>query len=254
MGLNAEEALGLLPRGLRRELLDEFAKITRNYRESRWEAAELDGGRFCEIVYTILRGRIDGEYPGSASKPSNFPASCEALGKTPKDAHPQSVRLGIPRVLVGLYEVRNNRGVGHVGGEVNANHMDATLVLHSAQWVMAELVRLFHDTDTVTAQATVDALVDRTLPSLWKVGDVTRVLDTTLPLTDQTLLLLYSEASVGDRALASNLEQARLDNYRRVLRRLHDARLVEYNKATGAVSISPKGVQDVEERILKTGV
>jgi hypothetical protein len=253
LGLNAEEALGQLRRGLRAELLEEFAKITRNYREGRWEAAELNGGRFCEVVYSILKGRIDGAYPDVASKPSNFPAACKALEQTPKDAQPQSVRVGVPRVLVGLYEVRNNRGVGHVGGEVNANHMDATLVLHSVQWVMAELVRIYHDTDTARAQATVDALVDRTLPSLWKVGEVTRVLDTTLPLTDQTLLLLYAAPSVTDRRLAADLEQGRLDNYRRILGRLHTSRLIEYDRATGEATISPLGIKAVEERLMRSG-
>jgi hypothetical protein len=42
----ATEALGSLSQGLRTELLQEFGKITRNYRENRWEAAELNGGRF----------------------------------------------------------------------------------------------------------------------------------------------------------------------------------------------------------------
>lgn len=254
MGLNAEEALGQLPRGLRAELLEEFAKITRNYRENRWEATELDGGRFCEVVYSILKGRGDGEYPEAAFKPKDFPASCRALEQTPKDAQPQSVRAGLPRVLIGLYEVRNNRGVGHVGGEVNPNHMDATMVLHSVQWVMAELVRIYHDTDTASAQATVDALVDRTLPTLWKVGDVTKVLDTALPLIDQTLLLLYAEPSVSDRTLVANLEQDRIDNYRRVLARLHASRLIEYNRAAGQATISPLGVRNVEERILRSGI
>jgi len=39
---------------MRSELLADFAKITRNYRERRWETAELDGGRLCEVVCTIL--------------------------------------------------------------------------------------------------------------------------------------------------------------------------------------------------------
>jgi hypothetical protein len=59
--------------GLRTELLQEFGKITRNYRENRWEAAELNGGRFCEIVYTILDGYLDGHrYAAAASKPKDM--------------------------------------------------------------------------------------------------------------------------------------------------------------------------------------
>jgi hypothetical protein len=252
MTLNAAQALGNLPQGLRDELLAEYGKITRNFRERRWEAAELDGARFCEIVYTILAGYLDGQrYPSSASKPRDFKTACEALGQTPRSAGPDAVRVTIPRVLIGLYQVRNNRGVAHVGGEVSANHMDATYVLHAAQWVMADLVRVFHDTDVDAATKTVDALVDRTLPVIWKVGAVRRILDPSVGLADATLLLLYGETGeVRDADLARDLEQERLSNYRRVLRRLHADRMVEYTEPAGLVIISPKGEQDVEERLL----
>jgi hypothetical protein len=247
-------ALGLIPAGLRQELLDEFSKITRNYRENRWEAAELDGGRLCEIAYTILAGHLDGnQFPAQASKPNRFEEACRDLGQTPKTAGSDSARLTIPRVLVGLYDLRNRRGVGHVGGDVSANHMDATYVLHAAQWVMAELVRLFHNVTVSEATAVVDALVDRTVPVLWTVGGFTRVLDPGVNLADGTLLLLYSRADgLQDRELSANLEAGRLDNYRRVLERLHRLRLIEYNAGTRQAILSPVGIADVEARLLKT--
>ncbi len=124
-------------------------------------------------------------------------------------------------------------------------------VLHAAQWVMAELVRLFHDLDVAEAQTAVDALIDRTLPTLWRVGDVTRVLTTGLSLDDQTLLLLYAEPhGVHEKELARNLERDRLDNYRKVLRRLHGRRQIEYNAETREAIISPLGINDVEIRLL----
>lgn len=250
MSLDGERVLGNLPSTLRAELLAEYNEITRNFREGRWKAAELDGGRFCEVAYAIIKGYVDGNFPATASKPSNFPQACKDMEKVDKALFPQSLRITIPRVLAGLYEIRNNRNVGHVGGDVDANHMDATFVLHAVQWTLAELVRLFHATDTATATATVDALVDRTLPVVWKVGDVTRVLDTSLSLADQTMILVYgSTTGVEEKELARWLEQDRLGNYQRVTKRLHNARLVE-RSSSGLVTISPKGVRDVEERIL----
>jgi hypothetical protein len=251
MSLDPAKALGHLPQGLRDELVNEYQKIVRNYREQRWEAAELDGGRFSEIVYTILQGYVDGSYPAKPSKPNDFPSACNGIAKADKTTFPKSVRLGLPKVLISLYDIRNNRGVGHVGGEVDANHMDANFVLHTAQWVMAELVRIFHDTDVVVATATVDALIERTLPLIWKVGEVTRVLDETMPLGDATLLLLYSSiAGLSDKSLMTSLEQPKMGNYKRVLNRLHDQRMVEYSASTSQVVISPKGIKHVEERLL----
>jgi hypothetical protein len=250
--VDAAQALGKVPEGLRGELLAEHAKITRNFREGRWEAAELDGARFCEIVYTILAGYLDGQnYPASASKPGDMKTACEDLGRLSRSMGPDTARVTIPRILVGLYQVRNNRGVAHVGGEVSANHMDASYVLHASRWVMAELVRMFHNTDVGTATKIVDALVDRTLPVIWQVGGIRRILDTSLSLADSTLLLLYGEpAGAKDADLARDLEQKRLDNYRRVLRSLHDARLIEYSDPGGIAVISPKGEKDVEERLV----
>ena len=251
MTLVATAALGHLPQGLRDELVQEYSKITRNYREARWEAAELDGGRFCEIVYTVLAGHLDDDnYAASATKPKRFDDACKKLENAPT-SYSDSARLTIPRVLVGLYDVRNRRGVGHVGGVVNANHMDATFVLHTVQWILAELVRMFHDTDVATATSIVDALVDRTVPLIWSVGDVTRVLDPTMSAADSTLLLAYaSREPLTDKQLATNLEQPRLDNYKRVLKRLHDARMVEYNRSDGTVTLSLLGAKQVEEQLL----
>ena len=250
MGLDPTQALGNLPQGLRDELVEEFQKIVQNYRKEHWEATELDGGRFCEIAYSILAGHTDGDnYPQRASKPQQFKQACERLES--KVGYPKSARLTIPRVLIALYDIRNQRGVGHVGGDVNANYMDATLVLHAVQWVMAELVRLFHNTDVVTATAVTNALVDRTVPLIWRVGEVTRVLDPKMSLWKQTLLLLYAAPkNLGERELATNLEQARLDNYRRILNRLHDERLIEYDKISGSVMISPTGIAIVEKLLI----
>ncbi|MFK3981345.1 hypothetical protein ACI2K4_13325 [Micromonospora sp. NPDC050397] len=252
MTLDATTALAHLPPGLRSELVEEFRKITRNYRERRWEATELDGGRFSEVAYTILHGYLNGgNYAQVASKPAKFDQACRQLESASGAQYPKSARVSIPRVLVALYDIRNNRGVSHVGAEVSANHMDSEYVLHASQWVMAEFVRIFHGTDLQTATSVVDALVERTVPLIWEVGDVKRVLDPAMKLADATLLLLHSSTSpLTDTTLAKYLEQDRLPNYKRVLRRLHVDRLVDYNETAGIVTLSPLGTKGVEERIL----
>jgi len=57
---------------------------------------------------------------------------------------PRSFQILIPRLLPALYEIRNNRGVGHVGGDVDPNYMDATMVVGAVKWIMGELTRVFH--------------------------------------------------------------------------------------------------------------
>src|SRR4029079_6642275 len=111
----------------------------------RWEPSELNGGKLCEVAYSILKGYVDGRMPPRPKKPRNMVDACRALEAADDSVFPRSVRIQIPRMLIALYEIRNNRGVGHVGGDVNPNEMDSRVVLETSKWIMAELVRLFHN-------------------------------------------------------------------------------------------------------------
>lgn len=235
-----------IPEPLRAELLRAFQEILRNYRDGRWEPSELNGGKFCEVVYTILKGHIDKSFPLAATKPGNMVDACRALESAA--TAPRSVRIQIPRMLIALYEIRNNRGVGHVGGDVNPNHMDATAVLAMSKWILAELVRIFHDVDTTAATKAVDAIVERDIPVIWFVDGKRRILDIELSMKEKMLLILYqSRDQVAEGALVDWLEHSNASVFRRdVIRPCHKERLIEYNDVSGQLQISPKGTQLVE--------
>lgn len=239
-----------IPEGLRSPLFDCFEEITRNFRERRWEPSELNGGKLCEVIYTILRGYIDGTFPPVPSKPSNMVDACRALEREPSSIN-RSIRIQIPRMLIALYEVRSNRGVGHTGGDVNPNHMDAIVVLYMSKWVVSEVIRIFHAVDTQSASNIVDALVERTIPVIWEIGDKHRVLKTGMTMRQKTLLLLYHlQGEVHESDLASWVEHSNASVYRRdVLRKLHDDRFVEYDENSRVLTISPVGIRYVEESI-----
>jgi len=249
--MDPQKAFAGLPEGLRKELLEAFGQILRNFRERRWEPAELNGGKLCEVVSSILRGRVDGKMPARAAKPKNMLEACQALEQVDAKKAPRAVRVQIPRMLSALYEVRNNRGVGHVGGDVDPNLMDARMVVETAKWVMADLVRVFHDLDTVEAARVVETLVERTVPTVWEIGGKRRVLPRGLTKKNETLLLLYSvNHPVQDTELLDWVEYAGIGEYRRdVLRPQHKSRLIEYDEKTGDVSISPTGIAYVEEKL-----
>ncbi|MBS1983498.1 MAG: hypothetical protein JST16_04940 [Bdellovibrionales bacterium] len=164
------------------------------------------------------------------------------------------MRILIPRILPVLYEIRNNRGVGHVGGDVDPNFLDATAVYSMASWVLAELVRIFHNVSTREAQETADALIERKHPLVWDVESVKRVLDPSMPKADQTLLLLHAKPSwVSVSDLLTWVEYSNPAKFRAgLLGTLHKSRLVEYDQKSARVRISPLGVADVEARILKS--
>lgn len=245
----ASGVLGNLPEGLRTELIQALNVITTNFRESRWEPAELNGGKLCEVVYAIVRGHADGSFPDAAQKPNNMVDACRALEQ--ETQLPRSLRIQVPRMIIALYEVRNNRGVGHVGGEVDPNHMDAIAVLNMSKWLVAELIRAFHNVDPAEASAAVESLIERELQVVWAVDGKKRILAEKLTLREKTLLLLYSETGpVHETDLFSWVEAADLAAYRRdVLRKAHKARLLEYNEEKRTARLSPKGARFVEENL-----
>lgn len=248
--MDPQTIFSALPVGLRTDLLSSFNLIVRNYREHRWEPAELNGGKLCEAVYSILHGHVSGSMPARSKKPQNFVKACAELEQFPT-TFPRAVRVQLPRLLLAVWEIRNNRNVGHTGGDVDPNNMDARFVLESAKWIVSELVRIFHDVSTEEATSTVELLTERTLPMVWQLGDVKRVLNPTLSMRDQTLLLLYaSNGSVQEGVLFGWVEHSNASTYRRdVLRKLHGLRMVEYDEATKKVSMTPLGVEYVEENL-----
>ncbi len=240
-----------IPETVRTQLFTCFNEIVRDYRERKWEPSELNGGKLCEVAYTILKGHVDGVFPARTTKPKNMVLACQGLERASDPPFSRSVRIQIPRMIMALYEIRNNRGVGHVGGDVNPNHMDAVAVLYMSKWILAEMIRLFHGVSPSSASTYVDKIVDQNLPVIWEVSGKLRVLRTDFTMAQKTLVLLYHKGTaVSEADLFSWVEHSKLSNYRRdVLRPLHDNKLIEFDEDDQSVTISPLGIREVEEEI-----
>lgn len=245
--ITTEQALATIPDGLREPLLEEYGTILRNYLERRWTPSELSGGRFCEIVYTILNGYSTGNYPSSPTKPTNFVEACRALESN--TSNPRSFQILIPRILPALYEIRSNRGVGHVGGDVNSNHIDASVVLSITSWIMAELIRVFHNIDIQDAQKIADSLVDHQTPLVWQSGDIRRVLKPDLSIRNQILLLSSMSKSVTRDDLLCWIEPSNRSYFYRLLREMHRSRLIELSSDETTIELLPPGMAIVESII-----
>lgn len=211
----------------------------------------MKSGGQVKAAYAILKGHVDGTYPTKPSKPANFAVACAALETAPP-SFGRSIRLLIPRMLVPLYDIRNSRSVGHIGGDVNPNYMDALCVLHISKWVVAEFVRLFHGVSIDEAKNIVDSLSTRETALVWDTGSVKRVLSTSLTMLEKTLIILYSNPQpTSEIELVRSTEHSNASIFRRdILKKAHTARLIEYDTVTKLVKISPLGVRRVEEVIL----
>lgn len=246
--LDLSTLLGQLPTGLRTPLLREYKKLTSNYLQHRWEPAQLSAGKICEIVYSIIKGYADGSFPSAPSKPRSMYRACQQLEN--ETNLPRSFRILIPRMLPALYEIRNNRGVGHVGGDVSPNNTDATLMLTMVNWIIAELIRVFHTTDISSAQLAIDRLSERIIPIVWESQGIKKVLKTGLGLREKILILLSTDmASVSIDQLMIWTESTNKSHYKKILSKLHKDKLVHLDKNTNVVTLLPTGSKEVS-RIL----
>jgi len=158
----------------------------------------------------------------------------------------------MPRILIAVYEVRNNRGVGHVGGDVNPNRMDATFVISSSKWLISELIRIFHGVSINEAEEAIELIIQRETEFIWNIGTKKRVLVDGVDFKMQTLLLLYTcvDGKALDDELFHWIEYSNKSSFKtKLLKALHDDRLIEYDSNSKIIHISPKGISHIEETL-----
>lgn len=239
-----------IPKQVLERLEKSYNSTKKNFRENRFEPSELNGAKFCEAVFRLLEWHTSKSYMPFGSKIGDFSQAVRRFENMSK--FPDSVRFHIPKILDALYGIRNKRGVGHLGGDVDPNYIDAVFVVSACDWVMAELVRIFHGLSTEEAQRLVQNLVTKKLPIIWHIGDLKRVLAVDLSFKDKALALLYDEHphSVNETDLFKWVEHSNLTVFKRdIMRPCHGEKLIEYNKGTGKISLSPIGLRYVERKI-----
>jgi hypothetical protein len=118
MSLSLDEALNAVPDGLRNPLIQLYQEALSDYRAARWESVGTKAGKICEVVYSIVHGKVTGTFPGKPSKPANMVDDCKKLEQHNK-VHGRPLCIQVPRVLTAVYEMRNNREIGHVGSDVD---------------------------------------------------------------------------------------------------------------------------------------
>ena len=155
-----------------------------------------------------------------------------------------SYRMLIPRALKAIYNVRNKRGVGHLNN-FSANEMDATYIMYTTEWVLAELVRLSSHLPVQETQELVDDIVERQVKLLWKSNGIVRVLETGLSAKKKILVLLYDQSPRSEESLRSIIEYKNKAKFRSLLGKLHRERLIEHKEDENCV-ITPKGSVEAE--------
>lgn len=234
--------LAPIPNGLKIPLIQEYNSLMQNYLERRWTWAELSWWRFSEIVFTILDGYSKWwVYAAKPFKPNNMVDACRALEKAPN--LPRSFQILIPRLLPALYEIRNNRSVWHVWGEVDSNAMDSNFVVTTCSWIMGELIRVYHNINIEEAEKVINFITSRKIPLVWDIGNIKKVLDPNMSVKNQICILLIGcTEKISLQEIFKWTESKDKKYFLKTLRALHKAKMIHYDESDQTVIILPPWV------------
>jgi hypothetical protein len=234
---------GGLPEDLVASLLDEYESNKRRYFLNDYRPAAVDAGRFCEAVTRVV------QYLG---KDPHVPLSAEikvesALNKIENDMSlEEGLRLHIPRAIRLVYGVRNKRDTGHLKSGIDPSLQDATLVVGTLDWILAELVRVAHGVTSDEAQDLIAGIATKDVP-LVSVYNDKPVLLADLKHVDHLLVVLYwaSSGSVTRGQIRGWLPEKMTKNLSRVLSAAEKDHYVHLDGSD--VFLTPKGRRYVEE-------
>lgn len=248
------EASGL-PSSVSRRLLKEYAEAKRRYHLGDHGPTAVDAGRFAEAAIRIVENALFQTYTplGKTLPALNTKRLAQFEAATGAN---ESLRVHIPRALFSVYAIRNKRDAAHLGDSIVANLQDATYVMSVLDWVLAELVRIYHDFSPEEAQATITDLVVREVPVVEEIAGQP-VLSKRLGVSDRILVFLYRAGR--DRGLSIPELQRQMrhpdrSNLTKAIRNLDKQGLVLLHPQTRQAHITSAGMADLEARaLLKPG-
>ncbi len=179
---------------LAEQLVEEFVKLERRYILRDWEPAELDGGRFSEILARVLYHQDS----------SNLDLARD-FGDCGKYIHNDNVPHAINReeakmifmVLTVVHKFRSKRGVCHVSPTYTANHMDARYMMEAVRWSMVEALRIFWRNDRDAAARAISELLRFDVPCVGRFEEAVVVQRTDLRPEEELLVLLHHAGESG---------------------------------------------------------
>ncbi len=235
-----------------RALINHFQEMINEFQVSRWEAATSKSGKFVEAVLKALWAHLGNPVP----KPKDFKVDSiiRQLEQVPSAQAEDTFRLTIPRACRFVYEIASNRGARHDSDEVSPNEMDATVVVATCSWVLAELLRYAQKGAVNLTQAAdlVAALTQKRFPPIEEVEGRIYFHFKGLSARDVALLTLWrcypKRLSETDLVQAAHRHGSSTANARMGVSRLE--RVVD-NDGSGNLRLLATGIQEAEELLSK---
>jgi len=192
------------PSELVEDLIGSYEKVLAEYRKAAWDETLWKAGKFVENVFRLLYFIIHSQVLNQVPSMNDLKTE---LQKSPSTTFDDSVRILIPRIATAMiYDPRSKKGAVHVK-PIDPDYLDATLSVSACDWVLAELLRIYHTKDPEEIQHIIQSILVRKVPFVEKHGGQSYV---TVPLKnagDEVLMLLLDNKDGMDRtSIGKSLE------------------------------------------------
>jgi hypothetical protein len=245
--MESADLLQNLPKELVDTLIVEFNNLHKNYFLGKWDASQLNGGRFGEVVLRILefKNSPSGTFTPIGVTVPRKQIVTQILQNT---ALNNSLRLFIPPLTELIMDFRNDRSVAHLG-PIEVNGMDSNFVIAAVNWIMAELVRLEGMTTPDQAQTVITKLIERKIPLIEDYGDRLKILNPRLIAKHQILAFCYYKypQSIGENSLFLWVDEKNKTRFKKSLKELDRNKLLDYYN--GESKLTRLGLKWVEKNI-----
>jgi hypothetical protein len=239
--------LDRIPNDLEAQLQKEYIEIKHHFQLGALRPSELNGGRFAEVMLRIFQHLLGIPITPFGTEITASEKS-SIVNKCASDAHiDPHVRQKVTALTRLLLNFRNNRDVAHLGG-FNANRIDAQLILSCANWIYAELVRVFKSCSLEEAQVLIDTIALPYYPVIFEIEGEEFIAKNSLTTKQQILVLVC----IKKRDIDFLSKKTRDSNKSRLKKTL--AELIGENMLAlkgGYYYIMPNGINEInEERLL----
>lgn len=228
-----------LPRPLSELLVDSFLDLKREA-QARTTPNSATPGKFIEYFVHALQFLES----GSCEQALKVDEYLRALESRPTQLD-EGLRLCSSRIARSVYTLRNKRNIAHIG-RVDSNTYDRIFIFHSAQWLMAELVRCVTRVSMSESGALIEQITAPVTPAIDSNSDRPLVLGDFSATEEATVLLRHAHPGpMTMRQLLRSMDRRDGSTVRRAVRSLWKAKHVDGEPAAG-YRLTPTGLASAE--------
>lgn len=240
------KVLKTIPNDLEKRLFEEYTEIKRRHQLNDCGPSQLNGGRLAETILRIFQHLL-----GETVTPfgEDIPATEKTKIISKVTSHPhidEHVRQKVTVLTKLLLDFRNNRDIAHLG-RFSANKIDASFVLSCANWIVAELIRVYGNYSMDETQEIIDKIAIPNYPVIFDIEGEEFITRDDLLVKQEVLILLIKQKRNSD-FLFSKTKDGNRSRFNKTLVFMTTKKLVALKD--GFYHLLPNGIKEIQEKSL----